>query len=102
MDSFSAMPRTGITFSPSAIALHSQPPASCADADLLVLRHLRTPRDIARVKHLRGHIDLAQHSAADPHFHQHEKKETNWASRSLSSFTACSWGPRAPCPCAMA
>ena len=56
------------------------PVASSQD---LVLRHLRTHEDIHQVQALRGHIDLAMHSALDPLFHIHEKKETKWASRSL-------------------
>jgi hypothetical protein len=46
-------------------------------ADDLVLRHLRTPAEIARVLHLREAIDLSAHAAAGPHFGTLEKKETS-------------------------
>jgi hypothetical protein len=58
----------------------------------LVLRHLRTHEDIEKVRALRGRIDLAMHSALDPLFDVHEKKETRWASRSLSNVGARSSG----------
>lgn len=76
---FAAMRQTGFTFTKPAAALRSLPAVRHILADELVLRHLRTADDIAAVGHLRSHIDLALHSAIDPHFHEHEKKETNWA-----------------------
>lgn len=46
----------------------------------VVLRHLRTPAQVAAVLHLREEIDLSVHAAADPqHFSALEKKETNAA-----------------------
>ncbi|MCW2573952.1 MAG: hypothetical protein JWO88_4010 [Frankiales bacterium] len=58
----------------SAAALQGRRPFSIDD---LVLRHLRTPADIARVLHLREEIDLSVHAAAGPHFATLEKKETS-------------------------
>jgi hypothetical protein len=45
--------------------------------DDLVLRHLRTPAEIAGVLHLREEIDLSVHAAAGSHFVTLEKKETS-------------------------
>jgi hypothetical protein len=58
----------------SAAGLQGRRPFSIDD---LVLRHLRTPAEIARVLHLREEIDLSVHAAAGPHFAILEKKETN-------------------------
>jgi hypothetical protein len=66
--------------------------APVALAQDLVLRHLQTHADIDKVRALRGHIDLGMHSALDPLFDVHEKKETRWASLSLSSVGAKSSG----------
>jgi hypothetical protein len=60
----------------SAAALQGRRPFSIDD---LVLRHLRTPAEIARVLHLRDEIDLSVHAAAGPHFATLEKKETSAA-----------------------
>ena len=68
----------------------------------LLLRHLRSAGEIDAVRHLRGHIDLALHSAIDSQFDHHEKKETNWVSQWLSSGVATSWAPSVPSPCATA
>jgi len=68
----------------------------------LVLRHLRTQQEIDSVQGLRGHIDLSMHSALDPLFLVHEKKETNSASRLRSNAGATPSGPFAPCPCGSA
>jgi hypothetical protein len=48
--------------------------------DSLKLHRLRTPEQIATVRHLRGEIDLAVHAAAGRDFVSLEKKETKWAS----------------------
>lgn len=66
--------------------------APVALAQNLVLRHLQTHVDIQKVRALRGHIDLGMHSALDPLFPVHEKKETRWASRSPSNVGAKSSG----------
>jgi hypothetical protein len=56
--------------------LHELPFGQHPEPDDLVLRHLRTPRQIDEVRPLRGQIDLS-HNAADPLFETHEKKEMN-------------------------
>ncbi|MGZ5180474.1 MAG: hypothetical protein ACXWC6_07280 [Ramlibacter sp.] len=56
-------------------------------ADGVVLHHLETPGQIARVLHLREEIDLSVHAAAGPQFLQLEKKETSAVSCSVSSST---------------
>ncbi|MDF2463377.1 MAG: hypothetical protein K0Q43_1612 [Ramlibacter sp.] len=66
--------------------------APVALAQDLVLRHLQTHVDIEKVRALRGHIDLGMHCALDPLFPVHEKKETRWASLSLSNIGARSSG----------
>lgn len=58
----------------SVAALQGRRPFSIDD---LVLRHLSTPSEIARVLHLREEIDLSVHAAAGPHFATVEKKETS-------------------------
>jgi hypothetical protein len=58
----------------STAALQGRRPFSIDD---LVLRHLRTPAEIAGVLHLREEIDLSVHTAAGPHFATLEKKETS-------------------------
>jgi hypothetical protein len=58
----------------SAAALQGRRPFSIDD---LVLRHLRTPAEIAGVLHLRDEIDLSVHAAAGPHFATLEKKKTS-------------------------
>ena len=70
-------------------------------ADDLVLRHLRTPREIGAVRSLRTQIDLS-HNARDPLFEFHEKKETSWGWRSPSSLAASSSGRSARCRSATA
>jgi hypothetical protein len=59
----------------TAYALHELAPGRRAAEDDLVLRFLRTPGDLDSVRSLRSHIDLT-HSAGDPLFETHEKKET--------------------------
>jgi hypothetical protein len=51
--------------------------------DDLVLRHLSSPGEIARVLHLREEIDLSVHAAAGPHFAALEKKEKSVGSCSV-------------------
>jgi hypothetical protein len=68
----------------SAAALHGRRPFSIDD---LVLRHLRSPSEIAGVLHLRDEIDLSVHAAAGPHFATLEKKETSAGSCSALSST---------------
>jgi len=58
----------------SAAVVQGRRPFSIED---LVLRHLRTPAEIAGVLHLREEIDLSVHAAAGPHFATLEKKETS-------------------------
>jgi len=58
----------------SAAVAQGRRPFSIED---LVLRHLRTPAEIAGVLHLREEIDLSVHAAAGPHFATLEKKETS-------------------------
>jgi len=57
-------------------------------ADALKLHHLRTPRQIASVLHLRGEIDLSVHAAAGQEFIRLEKKETTSGSSSGSNRPA--------------
>jgi hypothetical protein len=56
----------------------------------LGIRHLLGTKNIGQIAQLRGAIDLAAAASADPHFMHREKKETNWAWSTLSSFTATS------------
>src|SRR3954465_3931327 len=64
--------------------------------DGVVLRHLRTPAEVASVLHLRDEIDLSVHAAAGrQQFESLEKKETKAAWCSDSSLTA-----RRSAPCA--
>ncbi len=51
------------------------PRAFCASD--VVVRHLKTPAEIASVLHLREEIDLSVHAAAGPQFELLEKKETS-------------------------
>lgn len=70
--------------------LHELRRGQLPGANDLVVKHLRTPDEIASVQHLRGQIDLS-HSVGDPRFHTDEKKETNWVSPSdLSSMASLS------------
>ena len=50
----------------------------------VTLRHLKTPREIEQVLHLREEIDLSVHLAAGGDFLAREKKETSaaWCSPS--------------------
>ena len=61
-----------------------RPPLAIRD---VVLRHLRTPPEIAEVLHLRDEIDLSVHAAAGPLFAALEKKETSAVSSLPSSWT---------------
>jgi hypothetical protein len=45
--------------------------------DKLSFCHLRTPAEIARIRHLRSEIALPEAVLADPGFHAREKKETS-------------------------
>jgi hypothetical protein len=67
----------------------------------VVLRHLRSPAEIARVVHLREEIDLSVHAASGlQQFQALEKKETSaaWSSASTSMAKpsapsgSCRWG----------
>lgn len=65
--------------------------------DEVVLRHLRTAREVEQVTHLRGEIDLSVHAAAGPQFDTLEKKETSWASCADSSSAVNGSAPSASC-----
>jgi hypothetical protein len=54
-------------------------------ATQVVVRHLKTPGEIASVLHLREEIDLSVHAAAGPQFEVLEKKEMSAASSSGST-----------------
>ncbi len=47
------------------------------DTDSVVLRPLKTAKDIESIMHLRGQIDLSAHTGAGSDFRSLEKKETN-------------------------
>jgi hypothetical protein len=55
--------------------------------DSVVLRHLRSQKEIESVLHLRNEIDLSVHHSAGSNFAALEKKEMKSALSSLSSFT---------------
>ena len=68
-------------------------------AEHVVLRHLRSPAEIESVLHLRDEIDLSVHTAAGRQpFEALEKKETNAAWCSASSWTGRRSGRSASCP----
>jgi hypothetical protein len=76
------------THSPSALVM--PPPmggdmAQSFSAHRVVVRHLRTPGEIASVLHLRDEIDLSVHAASGRHFEILEKKETSAATSSVLS-----------------
>jgi hypothetical protein len=54
----------------------------------VVVRHLKTPAEIAGVLHLREEIDLSVHAASGPQFEVLEKKEMSWVSSSGSTCMA--------------
>lgn len=56
--------------------------------DDVVVRHLRTPAEVAGVLHLREEIDLSVHAAQGPQFEALEKKEMSWVSSSASTCMA--------------
>ncbi|MBK0393360.1 hypothetical protein [Ramlibacter algicola] len=67
-------------------------------AERVVLRHLRSPAEIASVLHLRDEIDLSVHTAAGrQQFETLEKKETSAVSCSASNWTARRSGRSASC-----
>ena len=71
-------------------AQHATAPATPHDIeqlDPLELRfcHLQSPRDVARVMHLRQEIHLPTSTLADPGFASREKKETRLDLSALSS-----------------
>jgi hypothetical protein len=72
------------TFPPLAVSGRPAP------FDLVELRPLKAPADIATVLHLRDEIDLSVHAAAGLHFEALEKKETSaaWSSRSTCTENA--------------
>lgn len=51
----------------------------------IVLRHLKTPSDIASILHLREEIDLSVHAACGAQFAALEKKEMSSDSSSRST-----------------
>jgi hypothetical protein len=67
-------PSTAMPMPPMGGAMRE---AFCASN--VVVRHLRTPGEIASVLHLREEIDLSVHAAAGPEFDALEKKETSAA-----------------------
>jgi hypothetical protein len=64
---------------PSALPYLSRPSAGRLEVpvDKLSFCHLRTPAEIARIRHLRSEISLPEAVLADPGFHAREKKETS-------------------------
>lgn len=64
-------------------------------ADRVVLRHLKTPAEIASVLDLREEIDLSVHAAAGPQFETVEKKETKSGLSSASTWMASASAPSA-------
>jgi len=69
-------------------------------ADHVVLRHLRSAREVESVLHLREEIDLSVHTAAGrQQFEALEKKETSaascsgssWMARRSGRFASCRW-----------
>lgn len=56
------------------------------DIEDLTIRCVRKASDIRELSQLRRQIDLRAAATADPQFATREKKETNWAGCSLSSF----------------
>ena len=68
----------------ASAVLHAR---AASPASRLKLHRLRTPAQVASVLHLRDEIDLSVHAAAGPQFLHLEKKETSWASSSVSSST---------------
>lgn len=54
--------------------------ATSFNSEDIVLRHLKTPSDIASVLHLREEIDLGAHAACGAQFAELEKKETSLGS----------------------
>jgi hypothetical protein len=73
------------TVNPSFGLMTSAPGQSAMDS--VVLRHLRTCKEIESVLHLRSEIDLSVHHSAGSDFAALEKKETNSALSLLSSCT---------------
>ncbi|AEG93110.1 hypothetical protein [Ramlibacter tataouinensis] len=67
----------------------------------VVLRHLKTPAEIASVLHLREEIDLSVHAAAGPQFAVLEKKETSAVWCSASTLRAIRSARSASCPWAI-
>ena len=69
---------SGVVAKPHILpALLLDPPAERNIHDV-VLRHLKSPCEIATVLHLREEIDLSVHTAAGPQqFEAQEKKETS-------------------------
>ena len=80
----SPLPAAALAFAP--FAPEPEAPGSREIAvQALSIRCLRKQYEIREVAQLRGHIDLKAAVAADPQFLAREKKETNWASSSLSN-----------------
>ena len=70
----------------AALALAGHKGEFCVDE--VVVRHLKTPEEIASVLHLREEIDLSVHAALAPQFEALEKKEMSWDSSSGSTCMA--------------
>lgn len=67
---------------------HVQPGWKEISISQIRVRHLASPDEIAQMARLRRQIDLTAAATADPQFHEHEKKETNWAASWRSTWTA--------------
>lgn len=62
------------------VALSMSARAIPFNSEDIVLRHLKTPSEIASVLHLRDEIDLSAHAACGAQFAALEKKETSLGS----------------------
>lgn len=73
------------SYSHGTASLPLAAPAGAFSVDDVVVRHLKTPAQIAGVLHLREEIDLSVHAAAGPQFEALEKKEMSAATSSGST-----------------
>ncbi|HSI54627.1 MAG: hypothetical protein ACAH21_17985 [Ramlibacter sp.] len=55
-----------------------RPPKMSSGIESVVLRHLKSAREIEAIMHLRGEIDLSAHTGRGSNFFSLEKKETSW------------------------
>src|SRR6266540_500270 len=104
MDSHSALPFSRSDFAPLREMNFGRPPAPEqpptepqagrleVPLEELSFRHLRTPAEIALIRHLREEIRLPAAVLADPGFRVHEKKETSTGSSRLFSAAEYSSG----------